>query len=330
MTKNKLQLAREAIKLATTTNITTTYAGEFAGLYIGTALFASPTVFNDGISVRQNVKYKEVIKRVTHDGIIKNASCDFNPTSTITLDERILQPKELQVNLQFCKDTFQSDWESIAMGFSAWDNMPPKFTEFILARVAEVIAEQTERDVWQGLGAQDGQFEGFEPLFRADATVIDVGTPGAIDATNVIDEMGAVAAAIPKSVYRAIANDLKMYVATNVWKSYVTALGGFGANGLGANGFQNLGTNNALGVSALTFGGIEVFHAPGLTDGSIVAAQKSNLFFGTGLLSDYNEVRILDMASIDLSQNVRVAARYTAGVQYGFGNEIVYRDGAAV
>ena len=54
-----------------------------------------------------------------------------------------------------------------------------------------------------------------------------------------------------------------------------------------------------------------------------MAAQKSNLFFGTGLMSDYNLVKLIDMADTDGSKNVRVIMRFTAGVQYGIGSEIV-------
>ena len=56
----------------------------------------------------------------------------------------------------------------------------------------------------------------------------------------------------------------------------------------------------------------------------MVAAEKSNLFFGTGLLSDHNEVKLIDMADLDGSQNVRVVMRFTAGVQTGIGADIVY------
>jgi hypothetical protein len=62
---------------------------------------------------------------------------------------------------------------------------------------------------------------------------------------------------------------------------------------------------------------------PGLTANKIVAAQKENLFFGTGLLSDSQEVKLIDMSDIDGSQNVRVIMRYTASVQYGIGSDIV-------
>ena len=55
----------------------------------------------------------------------------------------------------------------------------------------------------------------------------------------------------------------------------------------------------------------------------MVAAEKSNLYFGTGLLSDQNEVKVIDMADIDGSQNVRVVMRFTAGVNYGIGSDIV-------
>ena len=77
-----------------------------------------------------------------------------------------------------------------------------------------------------------------------------------------------------------------------------------------------------VGEKPLNFQGIEIVHAPGMTDDVIIAAQKSNLHFGTGLLSDYNEVRVLDMADIDGSQNFRVIMRYTAGTQIGFFNEV--------
>jgi hypothetical protein len=41
---------------------------------------------------------------------------------------------------------------------------------------------------------------------------------------------------------------------------------------------------------------------------------KSDLHFGTGLLSDYNEVKFIDMSDIDGSQNVRIIMRFTGGL----------------
>jgi hypothetical protein len=60
-----------------------------------------------------------------------------------------------------------------------------------------------------------------------------------------------------------------------------------------------------------------------LANNTAIAAQKSNLFFGTGLLSDQNEVKVIDMSEVDGSMNVRVVLRFTAAVQYGIVEDIV-------
>ena len=105
--------------MATTTSITTTYAGEFAGKYISAALLSGKTLADGNITIKPNIKYKEVVKKLATDDLVKDAVCDFDATSTVTLTERILQPEEFQVNLQVCKKDFISDWEAISMGYSA-------------------------------------------------------------------------------------------------------------------------------------------------------------------------------------------------------------------
>ena len=44
-------------------SITTTYAGEFAGDYIAAALLSGKTLSEEAITIKPNVKYKEVIKK---------------------------------------------------------------------------------------------------------------------------------------------------------------------------------------------------------------------------------------------------------------------------
>jgi hypothetical protein len=305
--------------MATTTSITTTYAGEFAGKYISAALLSGTTIANGGIEVKPNIKFKEVIKKIATDSIVKNATCDFDATSTVTLTERIIQPEEFQVNLQLCKKDFRSDWESIEMGFSTFDSLPPSFADFLLSHVVAKVAQKTEENIWKGVNANVGEFDGFVPLLTADATVVDV-VGAAITAANVIVEMGKIVDAIPAQLYGK--EDLYLYVSQNVAKAYVRALGGFAAAGLGANGTNAEGTqwyNNG----ALTFDGVKIFLANGLSNNFMVAAEKSNLYFGTSLLSDNQEVKVIDMGDLDGSQNVRIIMRFTAAVQYGIGSDIV-------
>lgn len=305
--------------MATTTSITTTYAGEFAGKYIAAALLSGTTLDKGLIEIKPNVKYKEVIKKVATDGIVKNATCDFDPTSTLTLTERILQPEEFQVNLQLCKKDFRSDWEAIQMGYSVYDNLPANFTDFLIAHVAEKVAQKIEQNIWAGVNASAGEFDGFTTLFAADSDVIDV-TATTVTAANVVDQLGRVVDAIPSTLYGK--EDLTIYVPQNVAKAYVRALGGFAASGVGANGVDNKGTM-WYGQGDLNFDGIRVAMVNGLPSNKMVATQASNLYFGTGLLSDHNEVKVLDLSDVDGSQNIRIVMRFTAGVQYGFGSEVV-------
>ena len=311
--------------MATTTSITTTYAGEFAGEYIAAALLEANTISQGGITVKPNVKFKEVIKKVSVDDIVKDATCDFDPTSTVTLTEAILQPEEQQVNLQLCKKDFQSDWEAVQMGYSSFDSLPPSFADFIIGHVAAKVAERTEKSIWEGDTSTNGQFDGLTTKIAADA-----GLPAAqevagttITSSNVIAELGKLVDAIPASLYGS--DDLFLYVSQNIARAYVRALGGFAAvqnvagrekvGSIGANGVGSNGTMWYQG-GQLSIDGVKIFVANGLGDNKAIAAEKSNLFFGTGLLSDHNEVKLLDMADLDGSQNARLVMRFSAGVQY--------------
>jgi len=305
-------------------SLTTSYAGEFSGKYIAAALLSADTLDKGNITVMPNVKYKSVIQKAATDDIVKDATCDFQTDAgTLTLTEAILEPEEFQVNLDICKKTLHDSWEAEQMGFSAFDNLAPSFSDFVLAHVASKVADRTEKNIWSGTTATSGQFDGFETLLAADGDLPAAQelTGAAVDADNVIGFLGAVTDAIPTAVYGS--GDLIIYAASDVVRAYTRALGGFQSGGVGANGYENKGNNQSLG--SLFFDGIPVVAARGANAGTIIAAEKSNLFFGTGLTSDLNEVRVIDMAENDGSQNVRVVMRFTAGVQYAQVTDIVLR-----
>jgi len=301
-------------------SITSTYSGEFAGKYVSAALLSGNTIANGLIEVKPNVKFKEVLKRVSLSGAIANASCDFTDAGAVVLTERIIEPKELQVNLELCKTPFQSDWEAISMGYSAHDNLPATFSDYFIGLMAAQIAAQTETDIWSGT-AGAGTFDGFSTLLTAATLPAGQDITGTtVDAANVIAELGKVADAVPSSLYGN--EDLYIYVSQNIFRAYKRALGGFSANGVGANGVNGLGNNQDIDVQY--FDGFKVVAANGLADDTMVSTLKSNLFFGTGLLADHNEIKVLDMADLDGSKNVRFIARYTAGVQIAVLEDVVF------
>jgi hypothetical protein len=309
--------------MPTSTSITTTYAGEFAGQYISAALLSGKTLNESAIGIKPNVKYKEVIKKVDTSGLIANATCDFTDTGSVTLTERILQPEEFQVNVELCKKDFRSDWEAIQMGVGAFDQLPPNFADFLIAHVAGKVAEKTEQNIWGGVNATAGEFDGFSVLMAADGDVNDAanGSETSFTASNIVSLLENSLDAVPSTVYGR--EDLTIYAPTVAFKAYIRSLGGFGASGLGAAGVNAQGSQWYSNGNALSFDGVKIQHAPGMPSDHIIVGEASNLYFGTGLLSDHNEVKVIDMADLDGSQNVRVIMRFTAGVQYGIGSDLV-------
>ena len=301
-------------------NFTTTYEGQFANEFVSAALLSGVTLDQGLITVKPNVKYKEVIKKLNMDNIVVDGSCDFTFTAdAIDLEQRILEVGDYQVNLQICKADFISDYLALEQGASAFVDLPGSFADYMLAHVAAKVAEKTEQNIWNGDGTTTGQFQGLVPKLDAEANSIKV-TLAATSwaAATIISSLGEMVDSVPAAVYGK--DDLYIYLPTLAYKAYVRSLGGFATNGFGANGVDNRGTmwyNNA--GPALSFDGINVVMCPGMPANKAVIAEKSNLFFGTSIIDEANGsvVKLLDMSDLDGSQNCRVIVRFFAGAQIG-------------
>tara|TARA_R100001530_G_C4321241_1_gene155884 strand:+ start:2120 stop:3040 length:921 start_codon:yes stop_codon:yes gene_type:complete len=300
-------------------DITSSYAGEFSGKYISAALLSASTLDKGLITVMPNVKYKSVLQVASYDDIVANAGCDYSSSGTLTLTEKVITPEEFQVNVTMCKKELVDAWQAQQMGFSAFKDMPSSLSDFIIAHTAAKVASRLETNIWNGVNATAGQFDGFYTLATAGGSgcVAVSGTP--VTATNVIDELGKIVDAVPTAVYGK--EDLLIYVAPNIARAYVRALGGFVAT-IGGAGVDNKGTSWYTN-GELSFDGIPVVVAQGMPASSAMAAQKSNMFFGTGLLNDTNEVRLIDTSNTLGDQNVRIVMRFTAAVAMGINSDVV-------
>jgi hypothetical protein len=305
--------------MSTSTSITTSYSGEFKNKYIAAAVLSAPSL--DNVTIHPNVSYKEVIKTLSIDDIVKDGTCDFDPEGTVILKEVILEPKELQVNLKLCKKTFAKDWEAAQMGFGNNKALPPTFADFMVEHVIAKVAEKNEKSLWTGAKDNNGEFDGYLTLLAADASLPadqEVASTSVTPA-NVVAELGKIVDKLPARLFGR--SDLKLYVSPNMYRAYVRSLGGFGASGLGANGFDNKGNNQQFGD--VFFDSIPVVIAQGMTDNKAVLTYQENLHFGTGLLADFTDVAIIDQAMIDGSQNVNVVIRFSAGAAVGFASDVV-------
>lgn len=297
--------------MATTQTISSSYAGADSGKYFSAAMKAADTIEKGVISVMPNVKFKSVLHRVEVANGQKDFACDFVAAGSVSLSEKVLEPKKLMINLELCKENFVNTWEAESMGFGANNsNLPTTFSEYFITKVLEGQAEKLDNDIWEGVASNDGEFDGLIPALKVEVTGSTLITYSAITAANVIAQLQKVYNAIPDSILGK--EDLKIVVSNNVARAYKQALSTLGFR-----------LDYTVGDKPLDFEGVELVTIGGLPAGSILAYQVSNIWFGTGLLADHNQLIVKDMADTDLSDNVRFKMVFTAGVQFIVANEIV-------
>jgi hypothetical protein len=294
-------------------NVTSNYSGKAFGQYISAALKEAKSL--EGLTVLENIKYKENIRKMAGSSLVADATCDFTDAGTLALTEKVLTPKNLQINVDLCKKTLLSGWEAEEMKAGAFNRTAPTFDQYVLSYFGEIIADAVEGSIWQGADASAGQFEGFQTAttgaFAVDGTVVSSTASGAYTAANIIANLQTLVADIPANVYGR--DDLRIYMNMKTYRFYISAISTLGY----------VNAYNMQGDYIPVFEGITIQPCPGMADNVMVAAETSNLFFGTDLLSDNTNIKMLDMTDLDGSDNLRVVAKFSGGVQVGVGSDIV-------
>jgi hypothetical protein len=163
--------------------------------------------------------------------------------------------------------------------------------------VAAEVAQGVELGIWKTNTFYTG---GMVQYLIDNSAIISAGS-GATSGSNVVARLQSMLDASPAALYGK--EGYQFYVGPLTMKAYQAALSAGNYN------FQFY-----VGEKPMNFQGIPVTMCPGLNDSDCVLGLKSDLHFGTGLLSDYNEVKVIDMSDIDGSQNVRTIMRFTGGI----------------
>ena len=295
--------------MPTTTSLTTTYAGELAGEIVAKALLSN--VSAQYVTMKPNVPYKSVVRKIDDTVTFAAGTCDFTPTGTITLTERILTLEEFQVQRQICKKDFFTDWTTADVMSG---RVNTQIQDAIIERLTGGIAAANETIMWSGVNATAGQYDGFETLIKAGGSGAVSAGSGALNDTNIIATIWDVINTAPTAVKGAAEKPI-IYMGQAAWESYMQAQIAAG------NGWYLTGGPE---VSRRFVGMYEIAVCPGMTANNIIFAQRSNLWMGTWQENQMNEVFVLDMQNLDGSQNVRYGARFYLGAQIGIAEDITY------
>ena len=298
----------------TNTSLTTTYAGKYAGEYIRKAFLANDSL--QYLTIKDNIDYKQVVKKLVDDISFAAPTCDFDSTGTVTITERLITLEKFQVQRQLCKKDFLTDW---AANDAQNGRLEPALVENLIANMLGGIADKNESLVWTGVTGNTGEYDGLITLIDADNTVNFVASPLAIvngsSATtnaNILVALRNLIAEAPIAIKGATEKPI-IYMSYDCWEAYLTAQIAAGNGWYATAGPE---------VPKFYMGRFEIAVCPGMPTSTMIMAQKSNLWFGTNVMSDWNEVKVLDMADLDMSDNVRFGAKFFAATQYGIGSEI--------
>ena len=303
--------------------VTSNFAGKAAGFYIAAALKDAKSL--DYLTQINNVRYKSNIQSMANTGFVRNATCDFTEHGTLTMTEKVLEVKPLQINIDLCKKTLVDSWESLEMS-GAYGNPPSSFEDYVISYMGGIIADQVETDIWQGNDGNGELAAGFQAavvgllLPGVDATVIQSAATGAYTAANIVANLQQLADDMATNVPAILGKeDLYIYMNNKTYAFYISAVSTLGY----------VNAYNMNGEYEPVFQGYKIAVCPGLIDNQVVAAQKSNMYWGTDLVSDFGttgtgpRIDILDMSALDGSDNLRCVARYSGSVQTGVGADIV-------
>lgn len=280
------------------------YTGEFAGQYISASIQSADSVQH--LTIKPNVRYQEVIRLFNGGVKLQDMSCEFSADGGATLGEIVLAVKQLKVNEIFCKTQFVNTWETRDMGFSVLnETIPASLTEYIIQNMIAEVSAQVENSIWKS-----GAFKGFFETAVSRGDVNFVPSPVTLTTSNIVEKLEETIDLLPSSVLASAEKPL-IYVSPKTARLYLRKM-------------QSLGYLDTYyaGEVPMLFEGLQMVECAGMYDDAIWIAKKSNMFLGTSLLSADNEVAVLDMAKLDGSKNVRFIMNFSAGVQYGIGEDI--------
>jgi len=301
--------------MATTLTINSNYIGEEAGQIFGKAFREANTISRGLVNVIPNINKIAYLRKIDYTAGRQDFACGWNPIGTVAFNEVSLEPKVIEIPLELCKQDFRDVFDQAKMGFSSWNKNFEGLDE-ATAITAEILldtAVATDNDMWVGpTSSATGRFTGFIPqLQEVSSGAIKVTATASVTSTNVAGELARMLVAIPTSIKTA--PDAVFAISTNVADALSNA--------------QNIGQityGTVLNENQLRWGRYTLEVIDALPDDTMVFYQRKNLVFGTGLLSDHNEIYIDSTSPERIKEgNVVIKMVYSAGTAIVRPSEVV-------
>ena len=308
------------INLATSpvTYVNNTYAGLLAVPFVAPAILSADSIANGYLTVLENVRHKAVLKKFS-GGAIADRTCEFTRpllTTQLVLTDVVLETAQLQVNEEFCNNQLAQDWAAAQMQ-GADAGMPNAYASFVSQYVARITQAGVEENIWHGkYDHTDGatgtgaaqSFAGILNKYVAGAGTHETTNVGAwtaaatpVTATDILLRLAALVADAPAAI--AGDPDANIYMSRASAQLYYTAL---------SNNYNLPFLNDGM---VARYAGYNIITPGGFPDDTAILSKKDNMYFGTNVLTDMTEARILDLTAVTGDAVTRVALLFDAGTQ---------------
>ncbi len=303
---------------ANVTVLPSTYEGLLAVPFVAPAILSADSIANGYLSVLENVRHKANLKKFS-GGAIQDRSCEFGATNSpnqMVLSDVVLETEQLQVNEQICNMDLAQDWAAAQMQ-GADAGAPNAYAGFISQYVARITAADVERNIWHGkynhtngstsTGA-DQSFAGILNKYVAGAGTHEDTQIGAwqsstpaTTATYILTRLAVLTADAPPAI--AGDPDTNIYMSRASAQLYYQAL---------ADEYNLPFLNDGI---VARYAGYNIITPAGFPNDTAIISKKDNLYFGTNVLTDMIEARILDLTAVTGDAVTRVALLFDAGCQ---------------
>tara|TARA_R110002012_G_scaffold197522_2_gene366094 strand:+ start:19267 stop:20244 length:978 start_codon:yes stop_codon:yes gene_type:complete len=308
---------------ANVTVLPSTYVGQLATPFVAPAILSADSIANGYLSVIENVRFKANLKKFT-GGAIQDRTCEFSSSESpnqMILKDVVLETSQLQVNEQICNKDLAQDWAAAQMN-GADAGAPNAYAGFISQYVAKITAADVEQNIWSGkyyhvsgaTGAPGGSgvttpqsFEGILNKYVAvtspthETTNVGAWTGTTSATVGIISRLAALIADAPAAI--AGDPDAFIYMSRKSAGLYYTAL---------AATYDLPFLNDGL---VARYAGYTIITPAGFPDDTAVLSKKDNMYFGTNVLTDMIEARILDLTAVTGDAVTRCALLFDAGCQ---------------
>lgn len=262
-----------------------------------------------------DVKFKEALQLIDVDAPLQDGeSCGFTAKGDTEFSQKELEVKPMKVNQEWCEKDLRKKWQNYLVNTSAKEGSLP-FEQYIVDATAEKINEQIEKLIWQGDTASTGSTEylklmdGFLKKFDNDGEVVDVAIPSGTSAYEAIKK---VVMALPQAL---VDKGAAVFVGSDIYRQFIMEL-------MEKNLYHYNEKESAS--KELLFPGLstKVIGVNGLIGtGALVGAIPTHLVYGSDMA---NEQEVFDFFFDKSSRTFKNVVEFVAGVEYPFGDEVIY------